>query len=640
MKHLTIAVAGHVDHGKSALVRALTGIETDRLKEEQQRGMSIVMGFAHFATPSGIIDFIDVPGHQRFIKTMISGAAGVQALLLVVDAREQVKPQTIEHLELASLLGITRGFTVLTKSDLVPPAARADAVAAIRTFLSGTFLAGEAIAWASSVTGEGIEQVKAILDDLATTAPKPEAGARFYLPIDRAFSVPGAGAVVTGTLRYGAVEKGDRVEIVQYGVEAAVRRLESHNREISAAEPGWRTAINLRGVDADILQRGAAIASPGYLRATRQIDIEASMLVDAKPIRRGQEMMAHFGAGEFRARVFPIDRDIIEPGERAFAQLRFAVDVAAPFGERVILRTLSPPATSGGGPVVLPEPPRRRRSSPAQAVKLIEALQALAHGTPADSLSALLRYCGEAGLRADDFAREQRLRPEQAAGAANAAGAIRCAGVLFDPLAFETLVKRAIRTVRAYHAVHRLKPAMPRDELRRALMPDLPAAAYAAFLASPAFIGRLEIGGAFVREAGYRPEDHLTEIERRIASEIAEIYRVAALAPPSARDVVRSDRRKRSMFRYLVDMGILIIVAGLSEPLPDVRHRDSIREAIAVLSSAFADGVGYTVSELDNILKISRRHSIPLLEYLDRIGLTRRCGDVRFWNKTTQEELQ
>jgi selenocysteine-specific elongation factor len=353
LRTLLVGVIGHVDHGKTALVRALTGVETDRLKEERARGVSIVPGFALLAAPQGEIDLVDLPGHERFVRAMVSGATGMRAVLLAVDANEGIKPQTIEHLEIARLIGVRRGVLALTKADL----ATADVIAARSAEIAAAasragLVAGPVIA-TSTVTGAGVADLSGALTALLADAEPGTDDGFPYLPVDRVFTRPGFGTVVTGTLRRGPLAVGDTVEIVPGGRSAVVRGLQIHGRPVERADPGRRTAVALRGVGLDEIARGQALSMPGMLAPGTWIDVALAAAASAEgPLASGTACRLLFGTTEVEARLRLLDRDALEPGSSTQAQLHLAEAAAVPAGEPFVLRLDSPPATVAGGRVL------------------------------------------------------------------------------------------------------------------------------------------------------------------------------------------------------------------------------------------------------------------------------------------------
>ncbi len=623
-KHITIGVAGHVDHGKTALVRALTGTETDRLKEEQERGMSIVLGFAHLALPGGIVDLIDVPGHEKFIRTMISGATGVDAALLVIAANERIKPQTREHLALMELLGIRHGLVAFTKSDLVVAEERVQAGEEVRGFLAGTFLQAAPICFTSSVTGEGLDALRAALTTLAAETPERTDGAFFTLPADRVFTQTGHGVVVTGTLRHGTLRRGQSVEIWPGGLHAEVRGLEVHGQPVEAAWPGWRTAANLRGLKKDDLERGDLLATPGALRLTRLLDVEITLLASAKPLKRGQPVQIFSGADETAARVYPLGQETIAPGETAFAQFRITEDIAIPVGEPFIIRAASPAETLGGGRVVDPYPQKHTRADEA----LLAALNVLAYGTPAEKLGVKLREAGPAGRDWEQLTRDLGLTREP-----DDALVARCAGgLVIHPDIFESLRVQTLAQVIQFHAESPLRRGMPQEALRRKLPHDLKPAAFALLLKSLMDDGALDMQGGLARRAGYDPEAALSPIEREIGREIESLFLQGGLKPPGLAETLGKDRRRKTLYQFLVETGTLVPATERTGNRSVTFHREAIADAAQCLRSALLVGEGLTVSEFNALLGTTRKFSIPLLEYFDEMGITRREGDLRFWN--------
>ena len=359
---LTLGVVGHVDHGKTALVRALTDAETDRLKEERERGLSIVLGFAFLETLHGVVDLIDVPGHEDFIRAMIAGATALDGIVLCVAANEGVMPQTVEHLNIARLLGVTRGFCVLTKTDLVSADELALARADLAELVSGTFLANAPVIEASTMSGGGVDAVRESVAALAATPVAREPRTGFYLPLDRAFTLKGFGLVVTGTLRGAALRVGDDVELLPARRRATVRALQNHGRPVDVAEPGQRVAVNLRQMSKDDVEHGAVLASPDSLTPTQRIDVELQLLADApRVLRNGAVLRFLTGTTEANARLRLLDRRELAPGDAAFAQLTLDREIATPPNERFLVRRPSPPRTVGGGRILDVNPPRHRR---------------------------------------------------------------------------------------------------------------------------------------------------------------------------------------------------------------------------------------------------------------------------------------
>jgi len=628
MKHLTVGVAGHIDHGKTALVRALTGTETDRLKEEQERGMTIVLGFAHLAVPGGEIDFIDVPGHEKFVKTMIAGATGIDTALLVIAANERIKPQTVEHIALMGLLGVKRGMVAVTKSDLVLNTEERERVSDdLRGFLSGTFLRDAPLLFVSAQTGEGVEALQDALGREAEDANPPDEHPYFSLPIDRAFTLTGQGTIVTGTLRRGTLRAGQIVEILPRGQRAEVRGLQVHGQPVTVAHPGWRTAVNLRGVKKDDIAHGNTLATPGALRPTRSVDAEFSLLASAgKPLKRGQAVTLHYGTAEVPARVYPLGQDEIAPGESAFVQMRLGQDAAIACSEPFVVRLLSPAETIGGGRIVDPYPLKHTRVDE----DLLRRVQTLAAGTPTERFLAKLREAGPAGRDPKQLALDLGLREELPAQ--DLPLAVCSPALVLHRDVFHKLAAQTVEAVTRFHTKHPTRRGMPSEELRRQLPPALKPAAYTVLLKTLSEAGTLEAVDGLVRANGYSPEAALSPIEREIAREIETQFREGGLKPPELDAVLKRDRRRKTLYYYLVEAGTLVPATDRTSNRTVVFHQSAIADIGPVLQSALLESDGLRVSELNQVLSTTRKFSVPLLEYLDSIGMTRRDGDLRFWN--------
>ncbi len=629
MKHLTVGVAGHIDHGKTALVRALTGMETDRLPEEQARGMTIVLGFAHLTLPGGEMDFIDVPGHEKFVRTMIAGATGIDTALLVVAANERIKPQTVEHVALMGLLGVRRGLVAITKSDLVPNLDERGRVQdELREFLAGTFLADAPLLLLSAQTGEGINALQSALANQLEEAEAPREYLYFSLPVDRAFTLTGQGTIVTGTLRQGTLRTGQTVEILPRGLKAEVRGLQVHGQPVSEAHPGWRTAVNLRGVKKDGLAHGDTLAAVGVLRPTRIVDAEFWLLASAaKPLKRGAVAMLHHGTAEVPARIYPLGQNEITPGERVFVQLRLGGDAVFVWGEPFVLRLLSPAETIGGGAIADPYPLKHTRDEE----QLSHHVRTLAHGTEAERFLAKLAEAGAAGRDPKPLSFDVGLSGELRL---DTLPVVVCSPLLvLHQDVFAALETQAVSAVTQFHAKHPTRRGMPSEELRRVLPPALKPVAYTALLQALSAAGTLEILDALVRMVGYSPESALSAIEREIVREIEAAFREGGLKPPELDAVLKRDRRRKTLYYYLVEAGALVPATDRTSNRTVVFHQSAIDALGPVLERALAGSDGLRVSELNQLLNTTRKFSVPLLEYLDSIGLTRRDGDLRFWNE-------
>lgn len=525
MSRIVVGVIGHVDHGKTALVRALTGQETDRLPEEKARGISIALGFAHLGHA---VDLIDMPGHERFVRTMISGATGIDAVLLVVAANEGVQPQTIEHAEIAGLLEIRQALVAVSKSDLAAPE-QVEAVAADAATLlerNGLTLASPALATAAT-SGQGIAALSETLCALpARMAPGPVDG-QVWLPIDRAFAITGHGPVVTGTLHGAPLVAGDALELLPSRRKVRVRALQVHGVAVASAQPGQRVAVNLRGAEFARLARGMALAATGALEPAEWLTISVRSVPGAPMIRNGARLRALFGTQETESRLRLLDRDILEPGETAFAQLRLAVPVSIPAGEHVILRRASPALTLAGGKVLEPDAHRLRRHDGL----VLDRLETLRDGTPAEVIAAEVARAGSAGTMIRYLARLTALAPARV----------------------EELLQALPISVSRTGAVGR-EEAESRKRL--ALRPD--------------------------------PERLRADAER--AKQVSELFRHAGLTPPLPKEIVVDAASHRAVELLLRD-GTFIRATDRDKGKELLFHRDAIAEARALLEPSLGEGL-------------------------------------------------
>ena len=624
LKTLLVGVIGHVDHGKTALVRALTGIETDRLKEERARGVSIVPGFALLATAQGEIDLVDLPGHERFVRAMVSGATGMRAVLLAVDAHEGIKPQTVEHLEIARLIGVRRGVLALTKSDLASPetiAVRASEMtaAAVRAGLE----AGPVIA-TSTVTGAGIPDLAAALAALLAEAEHGTDDGFPYLPVDRVFSRAGFGTVVTGTLRRGGLAVGDTVAIAPGGRSAVVRGLQIHGRAVERAEPGRRTAVALRGVGLDEISRGQALAPAALLTASAWLDVAITAAASAEnPLGSGTACRLLFGTTEVEARLRLLDRNALEPGASTQAQLHLAESVAVPAREPFVLRLDSPAATVAGGRILDPSSRRRRRHD----TRVMADLAALATGQPSKAISVRLGQAGAAGTPLADLARLAGVAPSRARDMLVTSGAREIGDRFVGAPAFEALRTGILAALSQHHRDSPMEHGIALERLARSL--SLPDTLVGLALRDLTSAGKAAQVGNLWRRADFDPARNESEAARRLE----QMFRRAGLNPPDETEAVGRDVRRREALTYLVGAGTVIRAVDRVQRRAVLFHKEAVASARSRLVEAFpnagAPETGFLAREAGATLGISRKFSIPLLEHLDATGFTRRAGDRR-----------
>lgn len=621
-----IGTAGHVDHGKTTLVQALTGTNTDRFAEEQRRGMSIDLGFAEFRLPSGrLAGIVDVPGHERFLKNMLAGATGVDFAVLVVAADEGVMPQTVEHLAILQALDIPGGLTVITKADTVEAEWLEMVAADVRRALAGTFLENEPIVIVDSVSRRGLDELVAALDATAASLPDADTTRPACLPVDRVFVRPGFGVVVTGSLRSGRLRVGDAVVVYPSGKPARVRGLQTFGQTESAAEAGMRTAVNLAGIEAADIERGDIVAAPGSLTASSRQNVRLRLDAGSPPLKHRARVRIHIGTAERLARVLLWEAAELLPGATGLAQLRFEGPSVARRGERFVVRRYSPPDLMGGGTVIEPvaSPFRSRDAEAVSRLRIIE------RANPEDVLMEGLSTArgvpiSIAGIAARTGLPEETLRAaadravESGVARATPAGLVSVSGL-------ETIRKRWTTRVASHHRKSPLQPGLSKEELRTQGTPPLPPPAFNALLALLQEEGALVVEQDIVRLPDFgirlRPE------QQKAVDEILTLYRDAGWQPPPETDVTRylgHHRATRELWDYLVASGQLVSVGGGLYLHPDTAAhgleavRRLLREEGEVRVGAFRDVTGS-----------SRRTAVPFLEWCDTQRYTRRQGDTR-----------
>jgi selenocysteine-specific elongation factor len=627
-KHVIVGTAGHIDHGKSALVEALTGTNPDRLEEEKRRGITIDLGFAFLRMGDVRFGFVDVPGHERFVRNMLAGAGGIDVLLLVVSADESIMPQTREHFDICRLLGIPRGVVALTKSDLVEPEMLDLVRLEIEDFVRGSFLAGAPIVPVSARTGAGLDILKQELLNAALAAPSKDATRHFRLPIDRSFATKGFGTVVTGTLISGTVRVKDEIELHPLGRLARVRGLHSGGQAIEQAFAGQRTAVNLAGVEHSEVRRGMVLSAPGVFHPTRRIDARVALLPSARPLRNRARAHFHQGSAEAIAEVILLGRSEISPGEEALAQLRLDEEVLALPGDRFILRQFSPVITIGGGVVIDSGARRHRRSDPSAA----EFLNTLERGDRLDSIAALADASARGLTLQELLARTGWLELEirEVAAELVSAGRLRILSEQPFVVAPEKSVQNCAAAIRQaideFHRANPLSPGIPKQELRGRAgnpRPELFQTAMDDLIRA----GVISVEGDLVQRAGRSIS--LSPEESRAKELIEQAFAQAGLAVPNVTAVLEKlpvePVRARKILQILLREGVLVKVA---EDL--FFHRAAIarlRELIAGYRKERGDRL--QIPAFKDLAGISRKYAIPLLEYLDREHVTRRAGDER-----------
>jgi len=629
MKSVIVGTAGHIDHGKSALVEALTGTHPDRLAEEKRRGITIDLGFA-FLEENGVrFGFVDVPGHERFVSNMLAGAAGINVLLLVIAADESIKPQTREHFDICRLLGVQRGVVALTKSDLVD----ADTLELVRLeaeeFLRGSFLEKAPLIPVSAKTGAGLAELKKGLHEAAANVTARDARRHFRLPIDRAFAMKGFGSVVTGTLISGGVSAGDEVELFPGGERLRVRGVQSGGKAVERATPGQRTAVNLAGIEHTSLKRGMALATPGKFRKTRRIDVRLELLASARKLKQGARVHFHAGTAETIAEVFFHGDKELLPGASTFANLKLQDETLVLPGDRFIVRQFSPVVTIGGGTVL--DPLARRPM--VRDTGRVAFLETLARGNRENVLAAMTERT-ILGLGMEEIvARTAWLESEIQEALQNVAKPGRVKVVSSDPLVlvsgklFAETRQKILDKVEKFQKENPLLPGIAREDLRASLGKRVKAETFRAALEELVAQKKLDALGELVKKAG--SEITLQPEETKAKDQIEAAFATAGLAVPSVKEVLAKlsveARRAEKLLQILLREKNLVRVS------PELIFH---RQALTQLKERL---VGYKKSKGDRIsvpvfkelTGITRKYAIPLLEYLDREHVTRRAGDER-----------
>ena len=630
MKHVIIGTAGHVDHGKTLLVKALTGIDTDRLVEEKKRGITIELGFAHLdfddGTQAGIVD---VPGHEKFIKNMLAGAGGIDLAMLVVAADEGFMPQTVEHLGILSLLGIQDGLVVITKCDMADPEWVEMVKEDIRTHVEGTFLEGKPVFTVSAYTGQGIPELRQALKELVQKAAEKNMRTPFRLPIDRVFSVDGFGTVVTGTLIEGSVSNGDMAEILPGGVQARVRNLQVHDRDVETAYAGQRVAINLAGVKKADLGRGDVIARPGSVRTSLMLDARLQNLKNSqRTILSGSQVHLYHGSAVRLCKVVLLDRDALQPGESCYAQLRLTEEIAAKRGDRFVIRFYSPLETIGGG-VVLDDLPRRHKRGD-QAV--LDALAIRESGSGDDQLVQLVAEHGHSLPTLEKLAAPQNLDREELGRSLEE---LTSAGKVLQPLpgrylaasVFDAIWDSCRGLLEQYHRQNPLHAGMKVAELRQKLLKNTDQAVADAILAALAREGKIKAVADRYALADFAV--HLTKRQSAIREKLLQTYRKAGLEVPGLDEVIASfPPAEQGDCRQVVES--LVSGGGLVMLTPQLCLHSQVYAQVCDNTRDFmAEHQELTLAEFRDLLGTSRKYALAVLEYYDKNKILKKDGDVR-----------
>jgi selenocysteine-specific elongation factor len=625
-----IGTAGHVDHGKSTLIRALTGIDPDRLQEEKERGMTIDLGFAWLTLPNGVeVSIVDVPGHERFIHNMLAGVGGIDIALLVIAADEGVMPQTREHVAILDLLGVTNGVVALTKRDLVDDEWLELVTADVEEFLAGTSLGIAPIVPCSATTGLGLDELKRILQDLLERERlRPNSG-RPRLPIDRVFTVAGFGTVVTGTLIDGELHLGQELEVQPGGIRTRVRGLQSHRKRLEVVPAGTRTAVNVGGVAVEDLRRGQVLGAPGTLSPTRAIDAQLRLIRDARPLKHNAEVTFHTGAAETLGRLSLLDRDELLPGDQAWVQVRLQDEVALSRGDLFILRVPSPSMTVGGGTVVEAHAKRHRR----RQESVLQQLEVLAQGTPDEIVMERLRarepsdvesLTQRAGLASQEVrgALARLVETGEVVVLEHANGSTRIEGRSFvvTSTGWERLTAQAAEILGRYHKSYPLRRGLPKEELRTRLGAD--PRLFARELQRLSEQGTAVEDGPFVRLSAHAVT--FSPAQERQVNELLAVLKEAGVSPPDRTELEAEMGISSELVDALLTQGRVVeVAAGL------VYERSTLDGLVVRIREDITAHGPRTVAQIRDLLDASRKFVLALVTYTDEHKITRRVGDER-----------
>ena len=637
MKHFVLGTAGHVDHGKTALIKALTGIDTDRLKEEKERGITIELGFASLLLPSGqTLGIVDVPGHEKFIKNMVSGAAGIDLVMMVIAADEGIMPQTKEHLHICSLLGISKGIVALTKIDLVEKDWLELVQSEISEFLRGSFLEGAPIVSVSALKEKGLNNLIEALEAAINNIPEKADSGIFRLPVDRVFTMKGFGTVVTGTLVSDRIKSGEDIQILPEEIATRIRGIQVHNQPVEEAWAGQRTAINLQGIEKSAIKRGDVLARPETIRPSQRLDVFVEFLSsNSKNLKNRTLVRLHTGTSEIIARVILLEKDEIAPGQKAFAQLVLTNKDVVVAGDRFVLRSYSPITTIGGGQIIDPLPAKHKRLNS----KIIDELNLLQNGTLPEKISVILERAGFTGINLRGLAFRLGINAKKIREALENLFSGKKAFLLdsddttvISAYFAQQLEELITKNLTAYHKKNPLQEGISKEELKASLGHVISSKLFNMAMSSLNKKGTIVSDKNNVRLSGHQVQ--LAGELDSLLQAIGKIYNEAGLTPPSLTDVVSKFKDQKAKAQSIINLmlkeGDLIKIneelCFASEALEKLRG-----DYKALL---IKDGQA-TPASFKDLTGLSRKYIIPLLEYFDMSKLTVRVADHRILREKT-----
>ena len=640
MREIILGTAGHVDHGKTSLIRALTGIETDRLKEEKERGITIELGFAYLDLPCGHrLGIVDVPGHEKFIRNMVAGTAGMDLVAFVIAADEGIMPQTIEHFEICQLLGVRDGLIVLTKKDMVEKEWLDMVTEEVRDFFKGSFLDAAPIVPVDSLSGAGIGEIIKLLDAKVAAMDFHEEFGPFRMAVDRVFSMKGFGTVITGTSLSGRIETGAELKFYPGGLSAKIRGIQVHGKDVELVEAGRRTAINLQGIERDQINRGDVAATPGSLIASTLVDAEFQYLPSArKELKNRTQVRVHLGTREIVGRIVLLEADTLAPGEQSPVQLILQEPVAVWPGDRYVVRSYSPITTIGGGTILNNAPKKRRRSLEKDRTLNRSFFTAFSAADSEQRILLLIEGCGIQGITADQLAARTGIfskRLKKLLQHPISTGSLQVVDSesqrLLAASVAETVNQQIIGQLTAFHQQNPLKTGLAKEELRSQLRPTVDQKVLYALLNNLAKKGMIEQIGAEVKLSGYTVTLQVNEQE--MEQKIGELYQQAGLTPPNLKEVLAAftqfpEKQIRQVIDLLLARGTLL---KINESL--CFHASAIQQLQENVVAFIRKEGEIDAPRFKELTGLTRKFSIPLLEYFDKIKLTIRIDDKRVLRK-------
>ncbi len=628
MKRFILGTSGHIDHGKTSLIKAVTGVDTDRLKEEKERGITIELGFASLDLPSGNhIGIVDVPGHEKFIKNMVAGASGIDIVAMTIAADEGVMPQTREHMEICSLLGINNGLVVLTKTDLIDEELKELVMEDIKDFVKDTFLENAPICPVSSLTGEGIDAFLKTLDGICSKMEERSFTNNFRLPVDRVFTMKGFGTVVTGTVISGSVRVGESVDIYPSGLTAKVRGIQVHNKSVNEAKAGSRTAVNFQGIEKELIQRGDIIAQKGLLKPSYILDVELTYLKSAeKSLKNRFKVKFHTGALETMGLVALLDKEKLFPGDTALVQIRTDSPISAVKDDRFVIRSLSPVRTIGGGRILNPIA-KKHKTYEKEKIETIKE----------DNSEELIDfYIKNSDIKGIDFQQLVIMTNLSDKKLDNSLRKLLSENKIFmydkenkkyiHSDTFEKLAKKALKYLEKFHIDNPIKPGSAKEELKSKLFFYIDVKIFALLLRIMEKRNMIVMEESIVRHASHSVL--LKDDQKKVKKNIIEKYKESFLTPSYFKDIITElnidEKEGKDVLKLLLDEKTLVKVKA------DLYfHKDAIDFLKEKTSDFLKNNKEMTTPEFKEIAKVSRKYLIPLLEYLDSANITIRIGDVR-----------